>query len=136
MRTNVEFRSDKFPTYGSDDEGPNHESGVYGKRLAEYLKENLTRKGFAITWCDAEDWGWRIDVSHEGNYGLWIGCGHYQEYENGFLCFVEPSKPIIRKWFKKIDVRESVEKIADALDEILNEDKDIQSIRWWDEGEK
>jgi hypothetical protein len=28
-----------------------------------------------------------------------------------------------------------VKKIADALDEILNDDKDIQSIRWWDEGE-
>jgi hypothetical protein len=135
MRTNVEFRSDKFPTYGNDEEGPNHESGVYGKRLAEYLKEKLTRKGFAVTWCDAEDWGWRIDVSHEGNYDLWIGSGHYQEYEIGFLCFIEPSKPFIRKWFKKIDVRESVKKIADALDEILNDDKDIQSIRWWDEGE-
>ena len=36
-------------------------------------------------------------------YRLWIGCGNYEEYPDGFLCFIEPSKPFVRKWFRKID---------------------------------
>ena len=135
MRTHVEFRSDKFPTYGNEEEGVNYESGVYGKRLAEFLKMKLMQKGVVVSSMNDEDWGWRIDISHEGNYNLWIGCGHYQEYENGFLCFVEPGKPFVRKWFKKIDVREPVEKIAAALDDILNNDNDVQSVKWWDDGQ-
>ena len=136
MRSHVEFRSDKFPSYGNNDEGLNFENAVYGKRLAEYLGEKLDLKEMTVSSIYAEDWGWCLEISHTENYRLFIGCGHYQEYENGFLCFIEPSKPYIRKWFKKINVRETVEKVASALDAVLNKDRDIHSVRWWDEGER
>ena len=136
MRSHVEFRSDKFPSYGNNEEGTNFENGVFGKRLAEYLREKLDLKGMAISSVYPEDWGWCLEISHAENYQLFIGCGHYQEYENGFLCFVEPSEPYVRKWFKKIDVRETVEKVASALDAVLNKNKGIHSVRWWDEGKR
>lgn len=45
MKTHVEFNSDKFPSYDTEEEGVNYEAGVYGKRLAEYLRDKLTTKG-------------------------------------------------------------------------------------------
>jgi hypothetical protein len=67
MRTHVEFRSDKFPTYATEEEGVNYESGIYGKRLAEFLKVKLSQKGIVAASMNDEDWGWRIDVLHDGN---------------------------------------------------------------------
>ena len=68
---------------------------------------------------------------------MWVGCGHYQEYPDGYLVFVEPSKPTIRKGlFKKIDTTSDVEKVSGAIDRILKIDADIHDIRWWAEDEK
>ncbi len=136
MRTHVEFRSDKFPSYEEDVEGDNWSAGVYGKRLADYLVEKLPQHGIEVARHLAEDWGWYIEIKHDDRFTLSIGCAHYQEYNNGFLCFVEPSKPVIRRWFKKIDASRSIKKITSALDTILTGDREITAIRWWDENEK
>ena len=55
MKTQVEFRSDKFPPYDGEEEQIN--PGLWGKRLAEYLQENLTHQGLKVTSIGAEDWG-------------------------------------------------------------------------------
>ena len=47
----------------------------------------------------------------------------------------EPSKPVIRRFFKKIDTTESVSHLAEALDRILSSDPDIRELRWRNEGE-
>jgi hypothetical protein len=43
MKTQVEFRSAKFPPYDNEQEQIN--PGLWGKRLAEYLVEKLAAKG-------------------------------------------------------------------------------------------
>ena len=132
MRTQVEFQSSKFPSYGTAEEGVNEEAGVYGKRLAEYLRDQLTAKGIGVRTIFPEDWGWMVEIEHDGNFPLWIGCN---SIDDGFLCFIEPSKPVIRKGLKKIDVRESVENLADALYSILQADEGITEVRWVDEAD-
>ena len=136
MRTHVEFRSNKFPSYENDVEGVNWNAGIYGKRLADYLVEKLPQHGIEVARHLAEDWGWYIEIKHDGGFTLSVGCGSYQEYENGFLCFVEPSKPLLRRWFKKIDVSSSINRTASALDSILTGDPEITALRWWEENEK
>jgi hypothetical protein len=132
MKTNVEFKSDKFPPYEGEEEEVNPD--LWGKRLAENLTVKLTEKGIEIGEIYAEDWGWGIPVKNEA-FQMWIGCGHYQEYPNGYLVFVQPSKPLIRKGlFKKIDTTTDVERVTKAIDEILNADPEIRDFKWWDEG--
>jgi len=41
-------------------------------------------------------------MSHE-KFRLWIGCGRYQEYPDGFLCFIEPHEPFVRKLLGVLD---------------------------------
>lgn len=137
MRTRVEFASEKFPSYETIEEGVNYDTGVYGKRLAEYLGEKLPLQGFEVAGMRVEDWGWRLDIANPEKLALSVGCGSYGDEANPdrFFCLIEPSTPFIRKLFKKIDVRETVEALAAALDRILTGDAGIGAVRWWQEGE-
>ncbi|MGH9783102.1 MAG: hypothetical protein ACRD88_02860, partial [Terriglobia bacterium] len=60
----------------------------------------------------------------------------YSNAENGYLVFIEPSRPVVRRWFKKINASTQISKVADALDRILMADPEIQAVRWWTEDEK
>ena len=133
MKTQVEFRSDKFPPYEGEEEQINPD--LWGKRLGEYLKEKLIGYGIETGELIAEDWGWEFHVKNKA-FKIWIGCGNYAEYPNSYLCFVEPNKPTIRRLFKKIDTTIDVGRVVDALDKILKSDPEITGVRWWDEDEK
>lgn len=132
MRTNLEFRSDAFPPYAGEDEEIN--PGRHGKRLIQFLAAELPRHGFDIAGVCPEDWGWRLDL-HNDAFPLWVGCGNYEEYENGFLCFIEPAKPVVRQWLKSIDTSETVERLATALEQALQQSGKVQDLRWWTEAE-
>jgi len=130
MRTNLEFRSPAFPAYPGEDEEIN--PGRHGKRLAQFLAAELPHHGFEVSGVEAEDWGWRLDLQNDG-FPLWIGCGNYEEYEDGFLCFIEPSKPFVRQWLKNIPTSETVERLATALEHVLRQSDKAQDLRWWTE---
>ena len=128
MLTSLEFRSDRFPAYPGEEEEINPD--LWGRRLAEFICERLPREGFTTAVPIAEDWGYHIDVANDG-FGLWIACGRYQEYPDGYLCSIEPHKPYIRRLFRRIDTRERVEALRCALDKILSADDGIRAKRWW-----
>jgi len=128
MQTLVEFRSDRFPAYEEEEEQVN--LGLWGRRLAEFLCERLAAEGFRTGNLLAEDWGWRFDVVNP-EFALWVACGHYQEYPDGYLCSIEPHQPSIRKLFRKVDTRERVAALRDALDKVLTEADGVRDKIWW-----
>jgi hypothetical protein len=128
MQTHVEFRSDRFPPLDGEEERVN--PGLWGKRLADFLREGLHNQGFETGEPIAEDWGWVVPVLN-APFRLWIGCGSYQQYPDGFLCFIEPHTPSIRKLFKKIDTRERIAALQRAMDKVLTEEAGIRAKRWW-----
>lgn len=132
MQTHLEFRSNNFPPYPGEEDEIN--PGRYGKRLAECLAGELPKHGFNITGMCPEDWGWRLDLQNAA-FPLWIGCGNYEEYDDGFLCFIEPSKPVIRRWLKSVQTALVVERLASALESVLQRTGKAQDLRWWTEAE-
>lgn len=128
MRSHVEFRS----TVLSD--APDDESVPKGKAIASLFEAELPKHGYQIERVYPEDWGWCVQLANSG-FPLWIGCGHYQEYPDGHLCFIEPSRPFIRRWLKKIPTAAVVERLANAVDEILRGNADIYGVRWWTDAE-
>jgi hypothetical protein len=132
MRTHVEFTSIEFPAYPSEDAGIN--PGRFGKRLAEFICAEFPQYGFTVLSIKTEDWGITIEFKNQG-FPLRLGCGNYQELENGFLCFIEPSTPVIRKWFMSIETRTTVEKLATALDSILLGSGKVSNLRWRNKNE-
>ncbi|HEY0781064.1 MAG TPA: hypothetical protein VGE98_01310 [Thermoanaerobaculia bacterium] len=128
MLTHVEFRSDRFPPYKGEEEQVN--PGLWGKRLAEFLRDGLPAEGIETGEPLAEDWGWVLPVVNDA-FDLWIGCGHYQQYPDGYLCFIEPHTATIRKLLRKIDTRQKIETLQRALDRVLAEPAGIRAKRWW-----
>jgi hypothetical protein len=132
MRTQIQFQSTSFPPCENEDEQIN--PGVFGKRLADFLAESLPAQGFKVRCVGAEDWGWMVELENE-TFPLWIGCAHDEAFENGFQCFIEPSKPFIRKWFKKIDTSSTVERLAAAIESVLLGSGKVSQLRWLPENE-
>ena len=133
MRTHVEFRSSAFPPYEGEEEQIN--PGRYGRRLAEFLQTQLARQGIATEEIHSEDWGWAVPVVNDA-FALWVGCGNYDEYPDGFLCFIEPSKPSVRRGlFKEVDTTATVERLAAGIEAALLASPEVRDLRWWTKDE-
>ncbi len=128
MLTHVEFRSDRFGALEGEDKVINPD--LWGKQLADFLKVGLKTQGIETTEPIAEDWGWALKIKNE-SAAFWIGCGHYQEYSDGYLCFIEPHKASGWKFFRKVDAKDRIASLQRALDTILSEEAGIHSKRWW-----
>ena len=134
LKTHIEFRSDNFPQ--TSEEQKDWDGQIGGYTLAKYLSEELPKHGVTVSNFLNEDWGYLILLADEKFKDIWIGCNHYQEYENGFLVFINPSKPIVKKgFFKKIDISEQLTFLATILNEILTTNPTIYAQHWWDEKE-
>ena len=131
MRTQVEFRSSKFPPYEGEEDEIN--PGLWGKRLAEYFVENLAEKGIETGDMVPEDWGWYVPVRNE-RFRLALCCGHQDGDDDEFLCFTDPATPVVRKFFRKIDVTPQLTRLIEAVQEILSADPDIQDVVWIEPG--
>ena len=132
MRSHVEFISTEFPAYPNEKDEINPDR--FGKRLAEFLSTQLPKFGFQVESIGAEDWGWMVELKNE-SFPLWVGCGNYDGKPNSFLCFIEPAKPFIRKWLRKIDTSATVERLTVAMNTLLIQSGKVNELRWWDENE-
>jgi hypothetical protein len=132
MRTHLEFRSTAFPPYPGEEEQINPD--LYGRRLAEFISEALRCAGYEVDEPGPEDWGWCVTVRND-EFPLWVGCGRYQEYDDGFLCFIEPSKPFVRRWFRRVSTEATVDRIAGLLEAALASNPGVHDLRWWTDAE-
>lgn len=127
MKTQVEFRSSKFPPYEGEQETVN--PGLWGKRLAEYLIQNLAERGIKAAQMVAEDWGWYVPMRIDG-FRLARCCGHQSGDDDQFLCFTEPRTPVLRRFFRKIDATPQFSPVIEALHQILESDPEIRDVVW------
>jgi hypothetical protein len=127
MKTQVEFRSSKFPPYEGEEEEIN--LGLWGKRLTEYLAQELARRGIATDDFIVEDWGCYLPVRN-GKFKLALCCGHQSGEDDEFLVFIDPSTPKVWKLFRTIDATDEFTQVLDALRGILESDPDIREIAW------
>ncbi len=132
MKTHVEFKAKKFTS--NDIETGEVNPDIWCKRLAEFLQKNLKKHGIKTDAPYSTAWGWRIPVVNE-QFPISIICEIYEEYDDGFLVYLDPNKPFIRKWFKKIDTTADLGRVAEAIDEILHNDNTTKDIHWWTDDE-
>lgn len=125
MRSHLEFVA---PTLLKSSEEPE------GFTVAHLLAQGLPACGFEVIDISAEDWGYRAEVAHDA-FPLWIGCGRYLEYPDGVLCFIDPSKPYVRRWLKRISTMDTVERLASAIQRVIEESGQADKLRWWSEEE-
>lgn len=127
VKTHVESRSYGFPPNPGEENVLNR--GRFGKRLVEFFVLGLKVNGFEPVGARAEDCGW---VVPNDTFDLWIGCANCDEYPDGFLCFIEPHQPTLRRFlFWKIDIRGRIEALQRAIDEVLSSNPAVRDKKWW-----
>ncbi len=127
MKTQVEFRSSKFPPYEGEEEEIN--PGLWGKRLAAYLAQELAGRGIATDDAVIEDWGVYLPVRNK-KFKLALCCGHQDGDDDQFLVFTDPATPKVKKLFRTIDATVELTRLLGVLGEILECDPDIREIVW------
>lgn len=127
MKTQVTFRSNKFPPYEGEQEQIN--PGLWGRRLAEYLVVKLQEHGIEPGALVPEDWGWFIPMKNL-SCQVALCCGHQDGDPDEFLIVTEPARPITRKLFRTIDASEPLSRLVTALQRILEADPDIRAVEW------
>jgi len=133
MRTHVEFDSTFFKPVPGEEEETNE--GIFGKALAGFLVTEFRGKGYT-TDVNPEDWGWMVDLIPAGEdlgFSLWAGCSSLEE--NQWLVQIHPDKPVVRRWFKKIDVQSPVARVAELVEQFVVEKAAATNLRWWSDAE-
>jgi len=72
---------------------------------------------------------WYISVQNEG-FRLAICCGHQDGDDDEFVCFTDPSTPVVKKFFKKIDATAQLTRLTEAMQQILSADPEIKKVVW------
>lgn len=130
LKSYVEFRTELFPPCSENTD--KWEGAVWGRSLATYLNTELQNRGLPSAGIQAEDWGYVVNFEAPFHEDIWLGCGKYDEYPDGFLLMIEPKNPIIKKWFKpNIDVTVQLEQLIQALDQILQQNEAVRDVKWW-----
>ena len=124
----VEFRSSAFPRDEAD-AGDRINPGIWGKRLAEFLSERLPDHGIRPTGMTAEDWGWYLTVDIDG-VALALCCGHQDGDDDEFVCFTDPSTPVVRRRLRTVDLTVPLGRLTAAVRAILDADPRIRDVVW------
>lgn len=126
----IRVQSPKFAILPGESEELVNE-GLYGKALAEYLIENLRRRGYSAPSYCCEDWGWWVELAgFPFTFGV---CIYGTELEDGRLdLYVTDGAVGARQWswrrFRFISTTEAVEKLHADLIAIFTADPDIQLL--------
>ena len=126
----LRVRSAKFTIMpGEDDDLVNE--GMYGKSLAIYLQQELTKQGYEVPFYCCEDWGWWIELKgYPYTFGV---CIYGQKLESGELdLYVTDGAVSNRVWswrkFRFLDISETVAKLHRDLETIFRNDPEVRLL--------
>jgi hypothetical protein len=145
MITRVEFKSAAFPKYENED-SETVNPGRWGKRLAEFVRDNLPKHGVGTTDIICEDWGWLVNTNH-AEFPVWIGCGTLEEVvesEDGadslrsdnsnslteFTLFITAEPSFFQRIFKRVDTTQAVQRTVAALQSLIESTPEIVETSW------
>jgi hypothetical protein len=130
MEKFIHIRSSKFPILpGEKEELVN--DGMYGKALAEYLREKLIDRGYDAPFVCCEDWGWWVELSTAPfAFGVCIYSGPEENGPVDFVCADGTTGP--RKWswrrFRFVDTAPWVSQLHNDLMDVFRADGDVEIV--------
>lgn len=101
----------------------------FGKVALEYLAAHLPQKGFDVDGVGPEDWGWVLEIKNP-DFWLYVGCSFAGEGEFDLNCFTIPDQPRIWHVFGRQRKRDRIQKLKNAVEEVLRESGKAHNLRW------
>jgi len=132
----IKVRSKKIPILPGEKEELVNE-GMYGKALAQYLQEKLSKKDYNVPFFCCEDWGWWVEIKDlPFTFGVCIYC-QLEDNESDepgttpyFFCTNATTGEKIWSWkkFRFIDPKPWVEKLHEDLVHIFQNDSEVELL--------
>ncbi|MBM7066701.1 hypothetical protein [Actibacterium sp. 188UL27-1] len=132
----IEFSSKRFPPTAGELEETSDEfinPGLFGKELAEFLKAELPKLGYPIGFSSMEDWGYWIEVEHDGDFTLAVCCGSQGDYDAktgaDHLVFVKAEQNLLKRLFRKIDTSTAMAELVESLTGLLQATDGVSDVQ-------
>ena len=123
----VWFTSSFFRVEPGEDDEVN--PGKYGKALAEWVADQLRKRGVAVGEVFPEDWGWCVMVSGQ-SFSLWVGCGNEDGSKTRWLLFPAAERGISQRLFKTVDTAPALSELKNHIAEIVRTIPDVRDVEW------
>lgn len=120
------FESDAFAPEAGEDKATN--PGIFGKRLAEWLRERLSGSAFTPRDVLAEDFGWLVPVE-SSPHSLYVACASTDGTGEEWRVFVFAEGGLLARLMGRDRRHESVDALHAALRELLGREPAIRNLR-------
>ena len=132
MRDHVRFRSDQF---APPDREPWQVGGErFGYALATWVSAALAARGFDVDSPVAEDWGWLLGVSQDGQV-VHVGCGNVEGSLSEWLIWLDVARTgLIGRLLRKGPPKEAhgaAYGVAAAIHSALHANPHADEIEWF-----
>ena len=132
------FTSDLFQIEPGEDEETNPR--MYGKQLADWVRQRLVDVGYSPEDAIPEDFGWLVLCSRNP-YSLGVVCVSFKDYETAqpgdppplfdeikWCCGILVEVPFFKRLFSKVDTANGVQNLDSQLRSILEAEPRITLI--------
>ena len=125
METEIHITTELFPAYSYEEDEIN--PGRFGKKLAEFIKNLLIEKDIAVADLYSTDYSYELRLD-QFQFKVYISIGNIDGELNEFLISINPKKEYIRKLFKKISTKETIQKIFKTIKDGIEDNPEIQIL--------
>jgi len=131
------FKSTKFEIEPGEDDEIN--PGIYGRQLAQWLRQRLIEKHYIVEDIINEDWG-RCLMCNREPFKLWVGCANMTsnlaiqprdpppKEDIIWRCFVVAEVPHYVRFLRKVDTAPAIARLYSSLAEILRSEREITFV--------
>lgn len=112
MLKDIIIKSSLFPSYPNEEDDIN--PGRFGKKLAEFVKQNLEKDGIQVADIYPTDYAYELRLD-QFKFSVFVIIGNIDGETDQFICAVEPNKEFVRKLFKKIPTKDTLTPIYNSI---------------------
>lgn len=123
----LHFESAAFGIAPGEDEATN--PGIFGRALAEWVRDRLRERGLPAEDVIPEDFGWCVPVRLEP-HAVYVACASEEERPGAWAwqLFVFAEGGLLQRLLGTDTRRESMDRVFDAVREALASSPDIHNL--------
>lgn len=123
----LHFESAAFGIDPGEDEATN--PGIFGRALAEWVRDRLRERGLPAEEVIAEDFGWCVPVRLEP-HAVYVACASEEERPGSWAwqLFVFAEGGLLQRLLGKDTRREAMDRVFGAVREALGSSPDIHNL--------
>lgn len=125
MLKKIRIRSSLFAAYPNEEDETN--PGRFGKKLAEFIKQNLEENDIQVADIYPTDYAYELRLD-QFKFSVYVISGNVDGETDLFIVSLEPNKEFVRKLFKKIPTEPTLKPIHNIILNCFHQHSQIQVL--------